>query len=286
MKRMFMLAAVVCLPMVLSGCLVAESKYLKKVEEADNLNKELTTLQQKFRDLSTENEALKAQVAKLTGTVADLTKGKEKLAADNKELEKVLKAKSDSLSQSIAELRQRVADLDAENGRLRKDITTLQKAKEEKVQEVSKTYEDLLDKMKQEISQGQVTISELKGKLTVNMVDAILFDSGKAEVKPEGLAVLQKVVDILKNVKDKAIRIEGHTDNVQIVGALTRKYPTNWELSAARAINVTRYLQQQGIDPANLVAVAYGEFKPVADNATDEGRAKNRRIEIVLVPKE
>jgi chemotaxis protein MotB len=140
--------------------------------------------------------------------------------------------------------------------------------------------------MKQEISQGQVTISELKGKLTVNMVDAILFDSGKAEVKPEGLTVLQKVVDILKNVKDKAIRIEGHTDNVQIVGALTRKYPTNWELSAARAINVTRYLQQQGIDAASLGAVAYGEFKPVADNGTDAGRAKNRRIEIVLVPKE
>jgi chemotaxis protein MotB len=286
MKRLILLAAVVVASLVLNGCLVAESKYLKKVEEADNLNKELTTLQQKFQNLTTENEALNAQVAKLTGTVADLTKGKEKLAADNKELDKVLKAKSDSLSKSIAELRQRVADLENENARLQGDITTLQKAKEEKVQEVSKTYEDLLDKMKHEISQGQVTISELKGKLTVNMVDAILFDSGKAEVKQEGLAVLQKVVDILKNVKDKAIRIEGHTDNVQIGGALARKYPTNWELSAARAINVARYLQQQGLDPVNLVAAAYGEFKPVADNATEEGKAKNRRIEIVLVPKD
>jgi chemotaxis protein MotB len=286
MKRLILLATVVGVSLVLNGCLVAESKYLQKVEEADNLNKELTTLQQKFQNLTAENEALKTQVAKLTGTVAELTKGKEKLASDNKELEKLLKAKSDSLSKSIAELRQRVADLENENARLQGEVAALQKAKEEKVQEVSKTYEDLLEKMKHEISQGQVTISELKGKLTVNMVDAILFDSGKAEVKPEGLAVLQKVVDILKNVKDKAIRIEGHTDNVQIVGALTRKYPTNWELSAARAINVTRYLQQQGIDAANLGAVAYGEFKPVADNGTDEGRAKNRRIEIVLVPKE
>ncbi len=286
MKRLIMLALVVSASLVLNGCLVAESRYLQKVEEADNLSKELATLQQKYQNLTAENEALKAQVAKLNGTVADLAKGKEKLAADNKELEKLLKAKSDSLSQSIAELRQRVADLESENARLQGNIADLQKAKEEKVQEVSKTYEDLLDKMKHEISQGQVTISELKGKLTVNMVDAILFDSGKSEVKPEGLAVLQKVVDILKSVKDKAIRIEGHTDNIQIVGALTRKYPTNWELSAARAINVTRYLQQQGIDPANLGAVAYGEFKPVADNGTDEGRAKNRRIEIVLVPKE
>lgn len=286
MKRILLLAAVVCSSFVLNGCLVAESKYLKKVEEADGLNKELTALQQKYRDLTAENEALKAQVAKLTGTVADLTKAKDKLSADNKELEKVLKAKSDTLSQNITELRQKVADLEDENAGLEDEVATLQQAKEEKVQEVSKTYEDLLDKMKQEISQGQVTISELKGKLTVNMVDAILFDSGKAEVKAEGLTVLQKVVDILKNVKDKAIRIEGHTDNIQIGGALARKYPTNWELSAARAINVTRYLQQQGIDPANLVAAAYGEFKPVADNATEEGRAKNRRIEIVLVPKE
>ncbi len=286
MKRLILLAAVVCSSLILNGCLVAESKYLAKVEEADNLNRDLKALQQKFKDLAAENEGLKAQVAKLNGTVGDLTKDKEKLAADNKELEKVLKSRSDALSQSITELRQRVADLEKENDRLRGDIATLQKAKEEKVQEVSKTYEDLLDKMKQEISQGQVTISELKGKLTVNMVDAILFDSGKAEVKPEGFAVLQKVVDILKNVKDKTIHIEGHTDNVQIVGALTRKYPTNWELSAARAINVTRYLQQQGIDPTNLLAVAYGEFKPVADNATEDGRAKNRRIEIVLVPKE
>ena len=126
------------------------------------------------------------------------------------------------------------------------------KAKEEEVQKTSKTYEEMLEKMKSEISQGQVTISELKGKLTVNMLNAILFDSGKAEVKPEGLAVLQKVIDILKTVKDKAIRIEGHTDNVPIIGALARKYPSNWELSAARAINVTRYLQQQGIDPALL----------------------------------
>ena len=94
------------------------------------------------------------------------------------------------------------------------------------------------------------------------------------------------MVDILKTVKDKAIRIEGHTDNKQIVGALTKKFPTNWELSAARAINVTRYLQQQGLDPAVLSAVAYGEFKPVAANDTDEGRAKNRRIEIILVAKE
>jgi chemotaxis protein MotB len=225
-------------------------------------------------------------VEKLTGKVAELNKDRENLTADNKKLDNLLKARSDDLSKNIADLRQKNVDLEKENARLGEEIANLQKAKVEEVQKTSKTYEDMLDKMKNEISQGQVTISELKGKLTVNMVDAILFDSGKAEMKPQGLAVLQKVIDILKTVRDKAIRIEGHTDNVQITGVLTRKYPTNWELSAARAINVTRYLQQQGIDPAVLSAVAYGEYHPVAGNDTEDGKAKNRRIEIILVPRD
>jgi len=87
-------------------------------------------------------------------------------------------------------------------------------------------------------------------------------------------------------VSDKNIRIEGHTDNVPITGSLAQRYPTNWELSAARAINVARYLQKQAVDPGGLSAIAFGEFRPVADNGTPEGREKNRRIEIVLVPKE
>jgi len=117
-------------------------------------------------------------------------------------------------------------------------------------------------------------------------VDKILFASGQSEVMKEGLAVLKRVIDILKNVKDKAIRVEGHTDNVKIKGSLARVYPTNWELSAARAINVTKYLQQQDIDPALLSATAFGEYKPIANNTTSEGRAKNRRIAIILLPKE
>ncbi len=285
-KRIAFLLLMAVTSLSLSGCLVAESKYLKKAEEADTLGREAATLQEIQRELAAENGALKVQLAKVKEQASGLAKENEKLGTDNKELEKSLRANADSLSQSVADLRQKVADLEAENARLKAEIASTQKAKDEKVREVSKTYEDLLDRMKGEIAQGQVTISELKGKLTVNMVDAILFDSGKAEVKPGGVEVLAKVVDILKGVQDKTIRIEGHTDNVQIVGNLTKRFPTNWELSAARASNVTRYLQSQGINPAVLVAVANGEYRPVAPNDTDEGRAKNRRIEIVLVPRD
>jgi chemotaxis protein MotB len=226
------------------------------------------------------------QKDKLATDLAYVTGQRDKAAGDKEELDRILQSKSDSLSQTIFELRRKVADLDAENAKLKAENASLVKAREEQVQKVSSTYESLLEKMKSEISMGQVTISELKGKLTVNMVDSILFDSGKAEVKKGGRDILGKVVSILKDVNDKSIRIEGHTDTVQISRALAQRYPTNWELSAARAINVARYLQEQGIDPGQLSAVAYGEWKPVATNDTAEGKAKNRRIEIILVPKE
>jgi chemotaxis protein MotB len=250
------------------------------------LSRDLKALQQQHGKLTEENNTLKDQYKKLNGDFAQVSIQKDKITADRDELDKVLKAKSDSLSKTINELREKNAVLETENASLKEGIANLKKAKEEEVKTVSKTYENLMQEMKGEIAQGQVAITELKGKLTLDVVDKILFASGEAEVKPEGLAVLQRVIEILKDVKDKAIRIEGHTDNVKIGGALARKYPTNWELSASRALNVTRYLEKQGIDPALLAAVAYGEYKPLADNSTSEGRAKNRRIAIILQPKD
>ena len=292
-KKIVLSLLVALLAAGLSACSVMQSTYQRKVDEADSLTKRLAALQKKNDDLIAENAVLKADLAamtlqneKLTTDLSYVTDQRDKAVSDKEELDRILKSKSDSLSQTIFELRRKVADLDAENTKLKAENASLAKAREEQVQKVSSTYESLLEKMKSEIAQGQVAISELKGKLTVNMVDSILFDSGKAEVKRGGIEILGKVVSILKDVKDKAIRIEGHTDNVQISRALAQRYPTNWELSAARAINVARFLQDQGIDPAILSAVAYGEWKPVAGNDTAEGKAKNRRIEIILAPKE
>ena len=255
MRKTFVaITAFALVPLGAASC-VSKSEYTKAMESAE-----------------VRYNALEAQNARLTSDLAEAGKR-------NEQLERTLTMKS-------GELGQRVSALEGDNARLKQELAEAQKAREEKVREVSSTYEQLVAKMKGEIDKGQVTISELKGKLTVNMVDAILFDSGKSEIKPEGLVVLGKVIEILKTVSDKSIRIEGHTDNQPILGSLTQRYQTNWELSAARAINVARYLQKQAIEPANLSAAAFGEFKPVADNMTPEGRAKNRRIEIVLVPKE
>ena len=292
-KKIVLSFLVVLLAAGLSACSVMQGTYQKKVDEADTLTKRLAALQKKNDDLNAENALLKADLAgmtlqneKLTTDLSYVTDQRDKAVADKEELDRILKSKSDSLSQSIFELRRKVADLDAENTKLKAENASLVKAREEQVRKVSSTYESLLEKMKSEISQGQVTISELKGRLTVNMVDSILFDPGKAEVKKGGREILGKVISILKDVSDQSIRIEGHMDDVPISRALAQRYPTNWELSAARAINVARFLQDQGIDPGNLSAVAYGEWKPVATNDTAEGKAKNRRIEINLVPKE
>lgn len=232
--RLLLLCAALALP--ISGCMVTESTYLKKVEEAGSLEKSLAACEQKAGE----------QAAR----IAALEKQRDELAAQ------------------LEEQKRKVVQVEAVK------------------EETSKTYAAMIEKMKTEIAEGQVTITELKGRLTVNLVDAILFDSGKADIRPEGRQVLQKVAEVIGQAEDKAIRVEGHTDNVKISPALARAFPSNWELSAARAINVARYLQRLGVDPALLSAAAYGEHRPVSENDTPEGRAKNRRIEIVLVPRD
>ena len=285
MHPFFRFLTVAAALLILGGC-VAKSDYLQKQSEADTLQRQLSAM-------TDENARLKEQIDRLTAEKEKLTAEKNNLTADSNDLDARLVAKTEELARTIAETTQTIeelknknAELEGDKQMLRESIALLKKTREEEVQTVSRTYEDLLNEMKGEIEQGQIAITELKGKLTVDVVDKILFDSGRAEVKPEGLDVLKRVVEILKTVTDKIIRVEGHTDNVPIAGTLAKRYPTNWELSAARAINITRYLEKEGLDPALLSAAAFGEYQPVADNETPEGRAKNRRIAIILLPKE
>jgi chemotaxis protein MotB len=106
-------------------------------------------------------------------------------------------------------------------------------------------------------------------------------------VKESGKQILDRIASALKNLQDKDIRVEGYTDNVPLSPKLHDRFPTNWELSTARATNVVRYLvENAGLDPSRLIAAGFGEYHPIISNATEEGRAQNRRIDIVLVPHE
>ena len=306
--KLMVLIIPLALSVVIMGSCVSKGKYLLKVDEGEKLSRELAALKSEHARLQGIREALDRQVITLQGERNDLEKARTelklenlslereivRLKEDNTELEKILQAKEDRLSKNIINLRAQISELEKENEDLKQSVDRLQseaealvRQRQEEMNEMKSTYDDLLEGMKSEIEKGKITITQLKGKLKVNMLDEILFDSGKTTIKPEGVEVLERVGEILLNVKDRAINVEGYTDNVPIGPELARRYPTNWELSAARATNVARYLQEKiGIDPTLLSATGYGEYQPVASNEDEEGRARNRRIEIVLVPME
>jgi chemotaxis protein MotB len=183
-------------------------------------------------------------------------------------------------------LKSRVADLEAIRDQLQRTSTDLQ----QKVQETEKelltlrsTQDELLGELKQEIADKQVQVERIKDQLRVDMVDEVLFDSGEAKLKPAGVEVLRKVGAVLKKTSNRHIEVQGHTDNVPIRGVLTKTFATNWELSAARATNVARFLQDEAqVDPAMLSASAFSEYQPRSTNDTEDGRRSNRRIEILL----
>lgn len=200
---------------------------------------------------------------------------KQLLDQTQKELDK-LRASVASNQASSSALNEKLAD--SQNR-----IAELEKEKESAIQ----SHKSLEDEMRAALESKDVTISQLQGKLTVNILDRVLFDSGEAELKPGGEAVLRKVAAILAQHPQVKIHVIGHTDNVPIRASARSRYASNWELSTARATAAVRFLSEKaGIDPRRLGAVGYGEFRPVADNSTPEGRAKNRRIAITLLSEE
>ena len=252
-------------------------------DQAASLAKERDDLRGRFEQLNDE-------LATVRGQITDL---EQKRASDNA-----------SAQEEIAKLQQQAASMEAEATRLAKEREQLsqeqarlatildreraaKEAKEAEIKRLTRTQEELSKSLQDEISKGNITIQQVRDNLTINLVDRVLFDSGQAEVKPAGQKVLKQVSDLLKTVTDKQIRIEGHTDNMPISVKLQSRYRTNWELSTARATSVVRYLIDQGdVDPRHLSAVGHGDTQPVASNDTDEGRSANRRIEIVLYPKD
>lgn len=145
----------------------------------------------------------------------------------------------------------------------------------------------LRQRLEQEAQSKEVAIEQLRDEFTVIRVgDRVLFDTGSAALKRSGRKILALIASALNKFPERPIRIEGHTDDRPIVTpAIQARFPTNWELSAARAITAARFLQEQGgVAPSRLVPAGLADNHPVASNATAEGRTRNRRIEIVLLP--
>jgi len=150
--------------------------------------------------------------------------------------------------------------------------------RDNEVDHLSKITEQLATKLQQQIDSNDVEIRGNDEWIEVNIKASVLYPSGSATLSAASKDVLDKVSDVLKG-KPNPIHVEGYTDNVPIE---TRQFPSNWELSASRAASVVRFFEGRGINPAQLAAVGYGEHHPVADNETEDGRSRNRRIALVI----
>jgi chemotaxis protein MotB len=160
---------------------------------------------------------------------------------------------------------------------LQKQVADLEKEKKLAGERVKA----LGNEMQSHLESKDVTVSNTQGKLTVNIPDLVMFDSGEASLKPDGETVLRKIAAILASHPELEIHVVGYTDNTPI----RTQFASNWELSAARALAAVHFLTERtGVDPRRVAAVGYGEYRPIADNSTSEGRARNRRIAITILP--
>lgn len=205
------------------------------------------------------------------------------------------------LQEQFDDSQRRVADLQVENermagrlqelgedvNRLRNESQEAQQRAEELLkqqrqqQERLQTYCNMLERFHKMIAEGRLKVRPVRGRMVLELPSAILFESGSADLSENGRMVLTEVAQVLKTINNREFQIVGHTDDRPIH---TNRFPSNWELSTTRAVNVVRYLQESGMDPRRLSASGNAEFQPAYENDNEDHRAQNRRIEIVLLP--
>ena len=221
-------------------------------------------------------ESSDTQLSELTTAHAGLQQRYEELVGFQAELEQRLKM----AGQSVEELARERGIMTKELGEVRDKLDELRRqqaqadARSAQLKELVKAFRRLVDA-------GKLKVGTRRGRMVLELPNDVLFDSGKTELKEAGKNALTEVATVLRDMQNRMFQVAGHTDDVKIQSA---RFPSNWELSVLRAVEVTRKLIDAGMDPKNLSAAGYGEWDPAADNATPEGRAKNRRIEITLVP--
>ncbi|MFP3947711.1 MAG: OmpA family protein [Longimicrobiales bacterium] len=155
------------------------------------------------------------------------------------------------------------------------------RAIEREVRQRNQIYEEVIGRFQSLIDAQQLSVSIDRGRMVIQLPQDVLFPSGSATVGSDGGGTLREVGEALADLEDRQFQVEGHTDDVPISN---ERFASNWELSTARALSVVRLLVDAGADPENLSAAGYGEYQPVASNETPEGRRRNRRIEIVMLP--
>jgi len=229
----------------------------------------------RYQQLQQERDALAANNERLKAEADEAQKSGEDLAKERAMLEQeksALTAEKTALEENLTQMRTQ-------------ESTTSEKLdqRDEDAKKLQATYDGLVKDLKKEVKAGQIEIQQLRDGLRVNVSQDILFDSGSAELDRSGTQVLGKVAMQLKK-SGHQILVIGHTDNKPIRATLAKQYPSNWELAGARAASVVRLFARAGLPSKRMNAVSVADSQPVASNKTEEGRAKNRRIEIRLRP--
>jgi chemotaxis protein MotB len=256
------LVFVIGLMSFLTFACVPKNQHVELQNELNSTQAELAGERQRYRKLQNENMSLK-------NTIEDLKFELRQEKTAVVEREKAISELDLHKRKVEADLEQKQAEIDKEKNRL--TMTRL---------EIEKNLQE-------QIERGDIKIRQLERKLEVTFANKILFSSGSVRIKAEGKEMLSTLADSLRELKGKEIVVEGHTDDVQIGKSLQSKFPSNWELSAARAASVVRYLQDNaGIEPERLTVSGFSHYRSLASNKTAEGRSRNRRIEINLVPRQ
>jgi chemotaxis protein MotB len=266
-----------------AGC-VSSGTYNRKVAD-------LTSQQDELKKESTNREKqLKDQLADLEKQLGDL---KQRLMTTGGERDDLKKQLDDStalvgeLKKRLEKLGQNVDKLASEKGELSKGLDEAKgrldelRRQQAAAEARAATFRKLIEKLRAMIDAGKLKVVIREGRMLIALPNDVLFDSGKTSIKPDGQAAIRRVAEVLASINDRHFQVAGHTDDVPIK---TPRFPSNWELSTARAIEVTNLLIASGVRAQLVSAAGYGEFDPVAPNDSSEHRAQNRRIEIVLQP--
>lgn len=252
---------IACIVLLNISC-IAKAHYQQLLEEKTQLEHQLQSQRLSLSASQLECEAAIDKSTNLENQNINLRNTNQVLSKKNLELSSQMVAAQEQTLLKKKELSQRQLTLE----------------------QATKTYDELVQDLKQEVEAGKITIQNMQDQLKVMLVERIVFPAGTVELNENGKAVLKKVAKVLKNITDRRIQVEGHSDASPVSQELHQLYPSNWELSARRATSVVRFLQDQGVDPKLLAAVALAHYHPIASNKTTAGRQSNRRIEIVLTP--
>ena len=257
------------------------------VDASNDMAARLAALERERQRLANELDAVRKQNGTLSSRVSDLER---QLADRDREIAALRSGAGDSakLAADLAASRQRNADLERRIADLEKQLADcearlagLRGQLDQSKGSLAKAEKDLLKALQPEIAKGTVSVHQSGDALTINLASSLLFDSGQDQLKAGGTDALKRVGGVLTDFPEKSVHVAGYTDNVAIKGSLQKKFPSNKELSDARASSAAQALRDGGVS-SNLSAAGHGDSNPVASNNTAAGRAKNRRVEVIV----